>query len=247
MMMLRSFIFKVAFMLATFIWSSLILIMLILPFKWRHYIGTFWADTTVWLARLICGVRWEVHGQENIPDTPCILVVNHQSNWETFFTTLLQRKQVWLLKKELVKMPYVGWAMNAMGPVAIDRKQGREALKMLMEEGKRRLDSGYSLVIYPEGTRSPVDDPQPFKVGAGRLAQTVGVPVIPIAHNAGQFWPRKGRMHSGTVQVVVGEPIDTEGKLGKEINALAEAWISAERARIVNEEKVRRGENIVSA
>ena len=233
-------------MLATFLWSTLILMMLILPFKWRHGVGTSWADTVIWLARLICDVCWEIHGHNNIPDQACILVVNHQSNWETFFTTMLQRRQVWLLKKELVKMPYVGWAMHAMGPVAIDRKQGREALRMLLEEGKQRLDSGYSLVIYPEGTRSPVDEPQPFKVGAGRLAQDAGVPVIPIAHNAGQFWPKKGRMHSGTVQVVIGEPINIEGKSPKEINALAEAWINKERTRIVNAEKARRGEVIAS-
>ena len=246
MMMVRSLIFKAAFMLATFLWSTLILMMLVLPFKWRHHIGTFWADTVIWLARVICGIRWEIHGHEHIPDQACILVVNHQSNWETFFTTLLQRKQVWLLKKELVKMPYVGWAMNAMGPVAIDRKQGREALRMLMEEGKQRLDSGYSLVIYPEGTRSAVDAPQPFKVGAGRLAHDVGVPVIPIAHNASQFWPKRGCMHSGTVQVIVGEPINIEGKSAKEINEMAETWISSERSRIVNAEKARRGEAIVS-
>ena len=103
------------------------------------------------------------------------------------------------------------------------------------------------MVIYPEGTRSPVDEPQPFKVGAGRLAQDAGVPVIPIAHNAGQFWQKKGRMHSGTVQVVIGEPINIEGKSPKEINAMAEAWINTERTRIINAEKARRGEFVVSA
>lgn len=247
MMAVRTYVFKLAFILASFVWSTLILAMLVLPFKWRHYIGTYWSNTIIWLARLICGIRWEVHGREHIPDEPCIFVVNHQSNWETFFTSMLQRKQVWLLKKELVKMPYIGWAMKAMGPVAIDRNQAREALKTLMKEGKERLDRGYSLVIYPEGTRSAVDAPQPFKVGAGRLAQTAGVPVIPIVHNAGQFWPKKGLMHSGIVQVLIGEPINIEGKTAKEINALAESWISTERLRITNAEKARRGGEIVGA
>lgn len=239
-MIIRSWLFKGIFRLNAALWATIILACLILPFAWRHRIGTYWSDSTVWLARLICGVRWEIHGSEHIPDGPCIFVVNHQSNWETFFTVLLKRKQVWLLKKELTDMPYIGWAMRAMHPIAIDRSQIRCALQTLMREGIQRLNSGYALVIYPEGTRSPVDAPQPFKVGAGRLAHSADVPVIPIAHNAGQFWPLKGTLHSGTVQVIVGEPIDISGKSPKEINAAAEAWINRERSRIINAEKARR-------
>ncbi|UJF23821.1 1-acyl-sn-glycerol-3-phosphate acyltransferase [Suttonella sp. R2A3] len=238
--MWRHRLFGVAFGLNAVFWATLILLMSPLPFRWRHKVGSYWADGVIWLAKIICGIDWQVIGREHIPDQPCILLLNHQSNWETFFTTLLKRDLVWLLKKEITDMPYVGWAIRLMNPIAIDRTQGRVAMKMLMCEGAKRIASGYSLVIYPEGTRSAVDAPQPFKMGAGRLAHELGVPVIPIAHNAGQFWPVRGQTHSGVVQVVVGEAIDPHGLSPKDINAQAEAWISVQRDALVAAEKARR-------
>lgn len=239
-MIWRNRLFGVAFGLTAVFWSTLILLMRPLPFRWRHAVGSFWADSVIWQAKMICGVDWHVQGREHIPDQPCIFVLNHQSNWETFFTTLLHRKLTWLLKKELTDMPYIGWGLRAMRPIAIDRSQGRAAIKTLLREGAQRIGSGYSLVIYPEGTRSAVDAPQPFKMGAGRLAHELGVPVVPIAHNAGQFWAVNGQLHSGTVQVVIGEAILPQGLTPKAINAQAEAWISAQREALVRAEKVRR-------
>ena len=115
-------------------------------------------------------------------------------------------------------------------------------MQKVIEEGRQRIESGYSVILFPEGTRAPADAPLPFKLGAARLAAALGVPAVPIAHNAGQFWPKRGLMHPGTVHVVVGEPIDPHGKTPAEINAIAETWINDTRARLVAAEKTRRGE-----
>lgn len=150
-------------------------------------------------------------------------------------------RQVWVLKKELMMLPFFGWALAVLRPVPIDRKQKRRAMQQVIAEGRQRIESGYSVILFPEGTRAPADAPLPFKLGAARLAAALGVPAVPVAHNAGQFWPKCGLMHPGTVHVVVGDPIDPHGKTPAEINAIAETWINDTRARLVAAEKTRRG------
>lgn len=238
----RSMLFKILFVPVTILWSSFIVMMIVLPFPIRHRIALGWGDTTVWLARLVMGIKWQVHGRDNMPKGACVLMVNHQSTWETAFLPAIKRKQVWVLKKELMHIPFFGWALAVLHPVPIDRKQRKRAMLTIINEGKKRIAAGYSVIIFPEGTRSPIDNPQPFRLGAARLASELGVPAVPVAHNAGQFWPKKGTMHPGTVQVIVGKPIDTKGKTAAEINQVAEEWVRKTCTRIIAEEKQRRGE-----
>lgn len=240
MMRLRTYLFYAAWGVATFLWSLWIIIMMLLPFRVRHMLATSWADISVWLLRLICGVKWQVHGRENLPDFPVIVVVNHQSTWETVFTPLLIRRQVWVLKKELVQIPFFGWAMASLGAIAIDRSRRKKAMEQVIEQGKQRMSLGFSVVMFPEGHRFPPDAPLHFKQGAVRLASSLNVPILPIAHNAGQFWPRRGVMHSGTVQVAVGELIYPEGVAINALNQQVENWVREQRDGFVAAENARR-------
>ena len=239
---LRTWLFKILFVPATILWSAFIVCLIVLPFPLRLRLAFGWGYTTIRLARLLVGIKWPLHGLDKMPQGACVLMVNHQSTWETAFLPNLKLRQVWVLKKELMMLPFFGWALAVLRPVPIDRKQKRQAMQKVIAEGRQRIESGYSVILFPEGTRAPADAPLPFKLGAARLAAALGVPAVPIAHNAGQFWPKRGLMHPGTVHVVVGEPIDPHGKTPAEINAIAETWINDTRARLVAAEKTRRGE-----
>lgn len=242
LMGLRTVLFKVAFVLCTLLWAILIMLMLVLPFRVRHRLATGWGDTVVWLARLICGVRWEVHGIENLPQQASVMVLNHQSTWETVFTPLLLRDQVWVLKKELIHLPFFGWAMGSLRPIAINRNKRKAAMAQVIEQGRQRIAMGFWVVMYPEGTRSLPHHPQPFKTGAVKLADELGVHIVPIAHNAGQFWPKHGKMHSGTVQVVIGEAVLAGAQPVEALNEQIEAWVHSTVATLEQREEQRRKE-----
>ena len=237
---IRTCAFYLLWALATFVWGILIMAMIVLPFRWRHRLATGWGDTTVWLLRWVCGVKWKIHGRENVPDRPVILVTNHQSPWETVFMPLVLRTQVWVLKKELLRIPFFGWTMRLLGAIAIDRGKRRQSIEQVIEQGSARVARGFSVVMFPEGHRFLPHAPLKFKHGAARLAIALGVPMLPVAHNAGQFWPRKGPMCAGEVQVCIGEPILAAGKSVKEINGQVESWIRKRRDRLVAEEEARR-------
>lgn len=225
-------------------WALFILLMYLVPYRVRHYVATYWADSTIRLLRVICGVDWYVTGLEHLPTAPAIIAVNHQSTWETVFTPTLLRRQLWVVKKELVRIPVFGWAMAALRPIAIDRSQKKAAMIQVIEQGKEKIEQGYSLVMFPEGHRFPPDAPLQFRLGAARLAKGLNVPIVPIAHNAGQFWPRRGLIHEGTVQVCIGAAFLPENYQTPEtLNAALEDWVRQKRDDFVQAEKIRRGEN----
>lgn len=240
LMGLRTILFKIAFIIFTLLWAIAIIAMKVLPYRVRHRLATGWGDTVVWLARLICGIRWQVHGIEHLPKRAAVMAVNHQSTWETVFTPLLVRDQVWVLKKELIRIPFFGWAMGSLRPIAIDRKKRKAAMQQVIEQGRQRLANGFWVVMYPEGTRSDAHHPRPFKTGAVKLASELGALIVPIAHNAGQFWPKRGRMHPGIVQVIIGEPVSTVGKTIEELNRSIEQWAHHTVAKLVAAEDQRR-------
>ena len=228
MLVLRTWIFKILFVPVTVLWTVFIVCLIVLPFPLRLRLAFGWGYSTIWLARLICGIKWQIHGLERMPPGACVLMVNHQSTWETAFLPKLKMRQVWVLKRELMWLPFFGWALAVLHPIPINRKDKRRAMQKVIEEGRKRIEAGYSVILFP--------------AGAARLAAALGVPAVPVAHNAGQFWPKRGLMHPGTVQVVVGEPIDTTGKTVAEINRAAEQWVNETRARLVAAERARRGE-----
>jgi 1-acyl-sn-glycerol-3-phosphate acyltransferase len=199
----------------------------------RYRIITGWTRIMLRLAERICGIRYRVLGAERVPQRPAIILSKHQSAWETMALQEIFPPQVWVLKRELLLVPFVGWALAMLSPIAIDRGAGRKALKQTLEQGRRRLAQGFWVVIFPEGTRVAPGTKKKYQVGGAWLAVHTGAPVVPVAHNAGEFWGRNAFLkHPGTVTVSIGEPIDPTGFSAQALNDRVEAWIESEMARI---------------
>lgn len=240
---LRVLLWKICFPIMTLGWSALIILTGYFMDKKKHRaFASHWGDSVFWLARWLLGIRHEVHGREHLPAQPgYIIAANHQSSWETAFLPTLTRNYVWVLKWELTRIPIFGRALRSLDSMAIQREEGREALKLLQEEGSRHLAAGNNVLIFPEGTRQALGEPQKFKAGAALLARANQVAIVPVAHNAGQFWSHDGKsFHPGTIQVVIGPPIVPAGQSTSEINGALEKWLCETRDRLMAEERARR-------
>lgn len=206
-------------------------------FEQRYRFVNLWTRAAMWLLRHLNGVEIDVQGLENIPrDQPVVVMPNHQSQWETFYLQLLISPQATILKRELLWVPFFGWGLALLRPIAIDRRHGSQALKTILRVGKQRIDDGISVVIYPEGTRQPPGTIGCFTSGGAMLASRAGVPVLPVAHNSGDCWPGRSLLRfPGTIRLRIGPPIPVAGKPPKAITTEVEAWIRqhypGERAR----------------
>lgn len=199
----------------------------------RSKIIGYWACFIVWWLRVTCGLRHEVKGAENIPPAPCVILSKHQSAWETIAFQTIFPPQAWVLKRELLLIPVFGWALAATRPIAIDRREGVNALRSVAEQGADRLRGGRFVVVFPEGTRMAPGEKGRYNPGGAMLAVKAGVGVLPVAHNAGEFWPRHGFLKKpGVVQVAIGPMIRTDGRRAKQVNLEAEKWIEAEMERM---------------
>jgi len=223
---LRSLGFSIGYVLSTVLFAIPSILTYPLPFRYRYGFISQWTRFNIWWLRITCGLSFTVEGREHIPSVPSIIFCKHQSAWETLALQLIFPPQVWLLKRELLWIPFFGWGLAMLDPIAIDRKAGRQALKMLLEQGKERLATGRWVVIFPEGTRVPPGEHRPFQFGGAKLAEHTEAPVVPVAHNAGYFWPRRSFLkRPGTIRLVIGPSIATAGRKAAEINADAERWI----------------------
>ena len=199
----------------------------------RYRIISGWALTMMWLLRVVCGMRLEVRGAENIPTKPSVVLCKHQSAWETIALQKVFPPQVWVLKRELLWIPFFGWGLAMTSPVAIQRSSGKKAVMQLMRQGKERLDTGFCVVIFPEGTRIPYGQRGKYKMGGALLAASSGVPVVPVAHNAGKLWGRNSFLkYPGVITMSIGTPIDPTGLKAEEINQRVENWIETEMTRL---------------
>lgn len=233
MIFIRSFIFQ----LVQFIWIPVYATFALFTFPFnahtRYRIISGLAYSMMWLLRVICGIRVEVHGAENIPQEPCVVLCKHQSAWETFALQTVFPPQVWVLKRELLLLPFFGWGLALTSPIAIDRGKGKQAMKQLLEQGKQRLADGFCVIVFPEGTRMPFGVRGKYKIGGAFLGEASGAPVVPVAHNAGKFWGRKSFLkYPGTITMSIGKPIDPKGLKAEEINSQVENWIEAEMENI---------------
>lgn len=214
----------------------LILLATVFPFNVRYQISKAWCALVVNMAKWFCGVAYEIEGLENL-DTgqTAIVLCNHQSAWETLaLRYILPPTQTALLKRSLTWFPLWGWALSTLRPIAIDRKKTREALRALLKQGKACLEDGLWVVVFPEGTRSAPGDVQKFSVGGALLAEKTGHVVIPVAHNAGNVWPRYSFIkYPGTIRVKIGPAIASEGRKAQDINEEAQAWI-AQAVQVLN-------------
>jgi len=233
MLFIRSLIFAVLHALTAVIFSLLGVLSLPFPFKLRYKVISQWALSNLWLLEKICGIRYQVQGMEHIPDHPCVIMCKHQSTWETLALQALFPPQVWVLKRELLWIPFFGWGLAALNPIAIDRSAGRKALQQVIDQGKDRLASGAWVVIFPEGTRIPSGVMGKFGIGGARLAVDSMTPVLPVAHNAGQYWPRHGFIKTpGVINVVIGAKISVDGKSAADVNKEAYDWIEHQMCQL---------------
>jgi 1-acyl-sn-glycerol-3-phosphate acyltransferase len=185
------------------------------------------------LLRRLCGLGYSVRGLERLPARSTVILMKHSSSWEAIAQLVLFPRQTWVLKQELIWAPILGWAIFALKPIAIDRKGGRAAVEQVLHRGQRRLAEGLWVVIFPEGTRVPAGQTRRYGMSGTLLAQAAGRPIVPVAHNAGYYWPRRSLLkHAGTIEVVVGDPIETADRDPREINAEVQSWIESEIARM---------------
>jgi 1-acyl-sn-glycerol-3-phosphate acyltransferase len=235
MLTLRAALFYFGYTVATIVWGTLgTLTGWAIPYRARfRFIIGCWTRFCLWWLRVTCGVRHEIIGLEHVPDRACIVLSRHESTWETLFLQTLFAPQATLIKKELLWIPFFGWAFSTLRPIAIDRSDGRKALRQLIAEGTARLAQGVWVVLFPEGTRMPTGERGRFQPGGAALASASGAPVLVVAHNSGSFWPaHQYRKRPGTIQVIVGEPIATEGLSTKDIQRLSAERLDALMARL---------------
>jgi 1-acyl-sn-glycerol-3-phosphate acyltransferase len=227
LMTLRTIVFYIGYASTLVVHASLcVLFGWMLPLKARFRFATLWNRFVIWWLGITCGVGFRVTGQENVPAGPFVVLSNHQSPWETIFLYYYFVPICAILKRELLLIPFFGWALAILKPIAIDRSKGRSARQNMLAEGPKRLAAGLSVLVFPEGTRVDAGQEKKFLTGGAELAIKAGAIVVPVAHNAGLCWPahRFGK-RPGVVDVVIGKPIATDGREARELTEEVQAWI----------------------
>jgi 1-acyl-sn-glycerol-3-phosphate acyltransferase len=231
MIFLRSLAFALSLVVLTPPYSLIALASFPLPAQARWRVISGWSRIVLWLSRIITGITYRVEGLEHLPREPAIILSKHQSAWETIAFQQIFPPQVQVLKRELLWIPFFGWGLALMSPIAIDRSRGSGALKRMAEHGARRIARGFWIVIFPEGTRVSPGKRAKYHAGGAWVACRLGAPVVPVAHNAGLCWGKNEFMkRPGEITVQIGEPIDTAGMKPEAVNAKVEEWIEARMA-----------------
>ncbi len=226
MIFLRSLIFNLGYFLSIIPLGFHALISFAFPYEVRYRQMRWWGYFVVYWAKWIVGIHYQIQGMENVPkDRVGIFVSNHQSSWENIAFRIFFPRQTWVLKKSLMYIPFAGWALYALRAIAIDRAKGREALKQLLQKGKKHLKNNTWIFIYPEGTRRPYGQLGEYKIGAAYLASHTGAPIVCIVHDAGKCWPRNSFLkYPGTVNIIVSPVMETQGLSAKQINEKILTW-----------------------
>jgi 1-acyl-sn-glycerol-3-phosphate acyltransferase len=215
------------------IFALLVILMFPLNNITRSRMASYWAHCALFWLKLTCNLGFEVRGRENIPNHPSIILCKHQSAWETIALQVIFPPQIWVLKRELLYIPFLGWAWIALSTIPIDRSAGREALKKLVAHGNDRLSKGLWVVIFPEGTRIAPGKRGKYHIGGAWLAAQTQTTVVPVAHNAGLFWRKNAFIkRPGTITVSIGKPIETAGLKADALNQQVEDWIEAEMLKL---------------
>jgi 1-acyl-sn-glycerol-3-phosphate acyltransferase len=227
---LRSLLLMLIIVLATIIWAPLCFLSAPFPYNKRYFWTGRWNKFVMWACKVICGIRYEVRGAENLPDGPAILLSKHQSIWETiFYIYYMPKPLVYVFKRSILYIPFFGWAMALLRMIPIDRSKGKDAFAQIVEQGKKRLAGGQWIIMFPEGTRIPVGQRGKYKGGGARLAIETNSVVVPIAMNSGEHWPKSSFIKiPGTIVVSIGKPISSAGLNANELMQQVENWIESE-------------------
>lgn len=233
MVVLRSALFALFQTALTIPFAFIALATFPFGFHTRYRVITAWTRLVLAAAERICGIQCRVLGAERLPAAPFIVLSKHQSAWETMAFQFIFPPQVWVVKRELLWLPFFGWGLAMLAPIAIDRGSGTRALRQMLEQGRDRLGRGLCVVVFPEGTRVAPGERREYQPGGAWLASKTGTPVVPVALNSGELWPRNAFLkHPGTITVSIGAAIDAKGLAPDDINRRVEDWIEAEVARI---------------
>ena len=230
---LGSIVFTLYLFVSVPIYGSLVLLTAVGPRDWTYRAALAWARSVLWLLRVLCRLDYTVEGRDHLPARSAVVLLKHSSAWEALAQLAIFPAQTWVLKRELMWVPVLGWVLFLLKPIAIDRRGGGIAVQQVLEQGRQRLAEGLWVMIFPEGTRMPVGQTRRYGMSGALLAAAEGLPVIPVAHNAGYFWPRRGWLkRAGTIRVVIGPPIETRGIEPRIINERTQRWIEDTVARL---------------
>ena len=199
-----------------------------LPFRRRFVLARVWAIVLLRALKWTCRLDYRIEGAENLPEGNHIALWKHSSSWETIAMAMVFPRQVWVLKRELLWIPVVGWGIRQLHAIAIDRKSGHSAVRQVVDQGKQRLGEGDWIIIFPEGTRTPAGQTRKYGVSGALLASETGCLIVPVAHDAGSYWPRRGLLKKpGVIRLVIGPPIPARARDPREINREAQEWIES--------------------
>ncbi len=234
MLYLRSLIFMILLFSAAAVLSALELLFFWAPFRVKWRIAVAWADFSLWAGRVVCGLDVVTEGTENIPKEPAVFLIKHTTTMEVYWQISALPPQAWVLKRELLWIPIFGWALGiVLKSIAINRQAGGSAVRQVIAQGKEKLASGLSVCIFPEGTRMPPGQTRRYGISGAALAQEVGCKIVPVAQNAGDFWPKRVlRKYPGNIRFVIGPPIDATAQEPSETNLIAQDWIESKMREI---------------
>lgn len=226
MRLIRSLLYTSWLFLGTGLYAGIVLLLFWVPTRWLYALADHWARGQLWALRVLCGLSYRVEGRENIPPGAHVSMWKHSSTWETIAQAAIFPPQAWVLKRELVWIPLVGWAIRLLRPIAINRKAGASAVNQVVEQGTQRLAEGYWILFFPEGTRVASGETRKYGISGALLASRAGCKIVPVAHNAGVFWPRRGWIkHPGEIRVAIGPAIEAAGRDPRELNEEVRNWI----------------------
>ena len=233
MIWIRSVLFQVYFFASVCFFALMVALSFWLPYRFRFTLARTWARSMLWVGRFLCGLRYQFEGRENIPDEPSVILIKHTTVFETYAQLVVFPPQSTVLKRELQWIPIFGWGLAAMKPIAINRKAGHRSVNQVIEQGLQRLDDGIWVTVFPEGTRVPPGQTRKYGISGAALAQKAGVKIVPVAHNAGDLWARRGvRKSPGLIRFVIGPPIDASAQSPKESSVIVQTWIEDKMAEI---------------
>jgi 1-acyl-sn-glycerol-3-phosphate acyltransferase len=233
MQLLRSLLFNTYMILSACLFGAFMSLCFWSPHGFQFAIARCWARCLLWVLAHLCGLKFTVEGRERIPAGAHIVMSNHTSAWETIAQFVIFPPHVWVLKRELLWIPFVGWGLKLLRPIAINRGQGHRAVNQVVEQGKARLEEGLWVIVFPEGTRVVAGETKKFGFSGALLATATGKLLVPLSHNAGRFWPRRGIVKKpGMVHVVIGEPIAAVGKNPRQLTEEVRRAVDAGLAKI---------------
>jgi 1-acyl-sn-glycerol-3-phosphate acyltransferase len=233
--LLRSVLYTSWLFVGTSAYALVVLLVCWLPQRYLYRIADHWANNQLRMLRYLCGLSYEIEGRENIPPGAHVSMWKHSSSWETVAQAALLPAQAWVLKRELMWIPLVGWALHFFTPIAINRKAGTSAVNQVVEQGMQRLSKGLWILVFPEGTRVSPGEKRKYGVSGALLASRAGCKIVPVAHDAGDYWPRRGWVKKpGVIRVIFGPAIDAAGRDPRELNEEVRVWIEGKMASMAS-------------